>query len=194
MCFQPAANPPIQSRGFWGTGSLRYAGGFTPAPVLPNLRIRAQGWKGSIGAGQAAHGGIATGGLYCFPRLDGITAQDILLAELPQRVDDRQSCTLPSNPTETSPSGKSFPLSHKQWVWWLADSIRPHLLISTHVLSQRVPITFPSLGLDLHRQWTKAPANNKIPRQWNLCFSIFYQAYFLEAFKISFSYIWSLLL
>lgn len=112
--FSTCCESTHSEQGFLRNGQPVICGGVTPAPVLPNLRIGAQGWKRSIGAGQAAYGGIATGGLYCFPGLDGITARGILLAELPQRLDDRQSCTLPSNPTETSPSGKSFPLSHKQ--------------------------------------------------------------------------------
>lgn len=93
-------------------GFLRNRGAHTSTGP-PSSRDRGAGMEMEH-RGQAAHGGITTGGLYCFPRLDGITARDILLAELPQRLDDRQSCTLPSHPTETSPSGKSFPLSRKQ--------------------------------------------------------------------------------
>lgn len=81
----------------------------------PNLRNGVQWWKGSIVADKAASDGITPAGLCCFPKLDGIMAEDILLSELSWCVDDRQA--LPSNPTELSLSGTGFPISHKQWVW-----------------------------------------------------------------------------
>ena len=80
-------------------------------------------------------------------------------------------------------SRQRFSTLSQQWVWRSANIVHPHLLTSIHICSQHIPITSPSLSLDLHSQWKKAPANNKISYQWNSCCSVFYQVYFLEAIQ-----------